>query len=472
MSFALAFLLNACLSFALSFVVAALVGPDGYGRYGIAVALSVVVNTILFEWLRLSTTRYVSERSRAEEPDIAATLRAAYGLMCVALGLVTSLLVASGLELHLTPTLVMVAALVGLTAGLFDWAAADARARFQDRRFVRLIASRGILAFAASIGTALVRPDPSLILLAFASAAGLSCLVFPDRGPAAPAGRPRLALLGRFARYAVPLVAAGALYQAVPLLNRAALAGRSSFAETAYFTLAGEIAMRLFQNLGSALDLGLFQLAVRAEEHHGRAAGDAQAARNLAMVAAAIVPAATGLCVVWPAFEALFVPTIYRASLEVPMLLSIPALAIYAILHYAVHPIFQLRGSTAPVIAASVVALLANAGLLLAWPGAADATMVASIQLAVFAIALVVLVTLAVAGGTALPWRDLACILLASGLMAAALLPWRGALSPLPSLVLQAAAGGLIYAAAALALDVEGARPIAGDLIRRLRRQG
>ena len=471
MSFALAFVLNACLSFALSFVVAALVGPDAYGRYGIAVALSVVINTILFEWLRLSTTRYVSDRSRAGQPEIAATLRAAYRACSGVLALLTIVALASGFDLHLSGPLVAAASLVGLTAGLFDWSAADARARFQERRFIGLIVSRGVLAFGLSIGAAFLWPDPSVILVAFASAAALSCLVFSDRTASASPGRPDGSLIGRFARYGLPLVAAGALYQALPLLNRTVLAGRSGFAEAAYFTLAGEIAMRLFQNLGSALDLGLFQLAIRAEERDGREAGDAQAARNLALISAILVPAAAGLCIVWPAFQALFVPIAFQARIEVPMLLSIPALAIYGLLHYGMHPIFQLRGRTGPVIAASGAALFANAALLLAAPDTMGATAAAAIQLASFGLALVVLMGMAAWAGTRLPWRDLACILLASGLMVAALLPWRHLTDPLLLLPLQVAAGGALYAALAVALDVEGARLLLAGLRSRLRRR-
>jgi hypothetical protein len=69
MIFVAIFLLNAALSFALSLVVAHLVGPESFGRYAVALSISVVINTTVFEWLRLSTTRFYSERVRADQPE-------------------------------------------------------------------------------------------------------------------------------------------------------------------------------------------------------------------------------------------------------------------------------------------------------------------------------------------------------------------------------------------------------------------
>ena len=87
------------------------------------------------------------------------------------------------------------------------------------------------------------------------------------------------AALARFARYAVPLVAANAVYQLMPLLNRGLLASRDGFVEAGYFALISEIATRLFQNLGTALDIVLFQLAVRIDEAMTRGEVGKQAAR-------------------------------------------------------------------------------------------------------------------------------------------------------------------------------------------------
>lgn len=468
MTFALVFLLNACLSFALSLVVAALIGPDAFGRYAVALAVSVVINTALFEWLRLSTTRFVSERVAAEEPDVRATLLACYAGAAALLVLGSILLLALVPDPGLPPTLLAAASGVGLAVGFFDFRTAAARARFRDGRYAALLALRGILAFGLAAAAALVWGEPTAILLGAAAAAIVAMALVRDPW-AARSGRPRRELVAAFARYGLPLVAASAAYQLLPLLNRSVLAGRAGFTEAAYFALAGEIAVRLFQNLGSALDLALFQLAVRAQEAEGDAGGGSQVGRNAGSIAALILPAGTGLCAVWPSFEALFVPPLFRGHVAAAMMLSVPAFVAYALVQYALNPVFQLRRRTGPVIAAALVAVAVDAALLFAWPGALDAVGVAAIQLAALGSALAVLAGLAIRSGAVLPWRDAALSALASALMIAALWPWRTALPPSAGLPLQSLAGAALYGALALAFDIAGARALLGLGERRVR---
>src|SRR5699024_3895740 len=156
---------------------------------------------------------------------------------------------------------------------------------------------------------------------------------------------------------------------AMPLLGRAILSDRAGFMAAGHFALVGEIGMRLFQNLGSALDLALFQLAVRAEETDGSEAADRQTGTNLAFVAALVVPAATGLCLVWPAFESVFVPAAFRGELWAVARWTIPGLAAYALVQYGLNPMFQLRRRTGPVVAAALAGLAVNAACLVLLPG-------------------------------------------------------------------------------------------------------
>ena len=468
MTFVAIFLVNAALSFALSLVVAQLVGPEAFGRYALALAISVVINTALFEWLRLSTTRFYSERVRRDEPQVETSLNRAYFATTALVLTSTVLLLVLGLDFGLSPGLLGAGAALGVSVGIFDYRTAQARARFLDRRYAALLIGRGTLAFAAATGAAWFWADPILVLHGSALAAVATLVLVRDRG--APPARANLdrALLRRFARYAVPLVAATAVYQLLPLINRAVLAGRSGFAEAGYFSLASEIATRLFQNLGSALDLALFQVAVRAEERDGAEAGERQIARNIAIIVALTCPATVGLCAVWPSFEALFVPAAFRGHVSSAMMLAVPTFAAYALVQYALNPLFQIRKRTGPVIAAAVVALAVNAGLLLI-PGAAGTTNLAAIQLAGFAAGLLAMVALAIMARAALPWRDIALSAGAAALMGAALWPWRTMLPPVPGLISQVACGGAIYAALALALNIAGARSVAWSLAARVR---
>ena len=63
-----AFFLNVLFNFAVGLVVAKFLGPEEYGRFALALATAVVVQTAFLDWLRLGATRFYSERSRGEDP--------------------------------------------------------------------------------------------------------------------------------------------------------------------------------------------------------------------------------------------------------------------------------------------------------------------------------------------------------------------------------------------------------------------
>jgi O-antigen/teichoic acid export membrane protein len=459
MTFVAIFLVNAGLSFALSLAVALLLGPAGFGRYAVALSAAVVINTVLFEWLRLSTTRFHSERTHTADPAIRATLDRGYAVTAIGLAALSAMVLAAGLDLGLSGALLAATAASGLTLGLFDYGTALARARFLDRTYAALVLVRGLAGFVLAAGAAWLTGDPALVL-AGSSLAAIAALLLARRslGKAPADGRLRRDLLVTFARYAVPLVAASAIYQLLPAMNRAILASRGGFAEAGYFSLASEIGMRLFQNLGSALDLALFQIAIRADELHGRAEAERQITRNFGLVVAFLWPASVGLWFVLPSFEAVFVPSAFRGHFAPTMELMIPALAAFALVQYALNPVFQLRARTGPVIGAAVVALSINLALVLTWPDVSGPRGFAAAQLAGFAAALVVLGAVALRAGARLPWRDIALSGLAAGAMAGALWPMRTLTPSASTLALQVAVGGLIYAALALALNIAGAR--------------
>ena len=464
MAILVTFLLNAGLAFALSLVVASLLGPDAFGRYAIGLSIATVVNTVLFEWLRLSTTRFQSERAERETPQIRRTIDIAYLVSGIVVVVLTAVAMLFDPGWGLSRPMMGAAAGCGLAYGYCEYRMALARALFRQKSWVALSFSRALFGFFLAVGAAWLTGDPVHALAGMAVAAILPVLLVQHTlkatgGPGAVFDR---RLLATFARYAVPLIAANALYQIMPLLNRGLLAGRDGFVEAGYFSLVSELATRLFQNLGTALDILLFQLAVRAEETHGREAAERQIALNASIVAAIVLPSAAGLLVVWPSFEALFVPEAFRGHLDGSVPFLVPALAIYALLQFGVNPFFQVRHRTAPVVAAALAALAVNLAAILLWPRLPGAFGFSLAQFAGLAAGLLVLTVLAVSGGARLPWRDLAVAASGSAVMAGALVPLRDLGAPLPTLALQVALGCAIYGVIALATDLCGCR----DLVR------
>lgn len=455
------FLVNAALSFALSLLLAFLLGPDGFGRYAIGLSVTLVINTVLFEWLRLSTTRFYSESVRTGAPAIRRTLDVAYWGTGAVLALAVGAILVGRIDLGIPGPLLAASSGCGLAYGWCEYRMALARARFLEGAYAKLGFLRALFGFLFAAGAAAASADPALVLAGAAAAALLPILVVRRTlADPAPAGiRPDRARLATFARYALPLVAASALYQLLPLLNRTVLAGREGFTEAGYFALASELATRLFQNLGAALDLVLFQLAVRAEELHGREAAERQVADNAGTIAAVVIPSAAGLWLVWPVFEAIFIPAAFRGRLSGTVDAMIPALAAFALVQYALNAVFQLRRRTAPVIAAATVAVAIDLGIVFGWPTRLGPEGFAAAQLAGTACGLATLCALAIRSGARLPWRDLGLSAVGAAAMVAALWPVRAwALPPAALLALQVAGGIGIYGGFVLAFDIAGVR--------------
>lgn len=459
-----AFVLNAGLNFVLGLLVAKLLGPADFGRFALATAGAIVLNTVLFEWLRLSATRFYSGRVRASEPWIRHGLDRAYAIL--ALLLLAAAALAGGLGLGDGPdghgAILCGAMLAALGIGVFDYHAALARARFDGRLYFGLVAVKNGLAFALMAGAAWYLPQPAWVLAAAGLSQLLAVLILrrPLRDPVTAFERPRMRATWRlFLRYGLPLIAANAAYQILPVLNRGTIATQSGFAEAGYFALAADVTSRSLTMLGTALDLLLFQLAVRAEEQHGRAAAERQVADNAATVFALLLPCAVGFWAVLPALQALVVPEAYRGPFALYAALLIPGLFCLALMFFAINPIFQIRRRTLPVIAAAAIGLAGNGIGLLVLPPILGSAGVALAQTLGLVAAFAWLAVRALAGRDRLrlPWREIASASVACGAMAVALVPLRH-LDPPTALALCVPVGAGLYAALVWIFDIAGLR--------------
>jgi O-antigen/teichoic acid export membrane protein len=463
MAIVAAFFVNAALNFALGLLVAKFLGPSDFGRYAVGMAAAVVLNTLCFEWLRLSTTRFYSQARRAGEPGIRATLELGYGATALVLAALTLAAFLADVEIGLSASLLAGAVAAGIGMGVFDYRAALARALFLERAYAQLVLLKNAAAFALMVGAAYLFGEPAFVLAGAAISAGAA--IFVARRELADAGPEPTRAEGRhlrlFASYALPLVAANLVYQLVSLMNRSALALIDSYAEAGRFALAADLGLRIFMTLGSGLDILLFQMAVRREETHGRAAAEAQIVRNFAVVIALLLPVAGGYWLVLPSLEALVVPQAYRGAFADYTVILIPALFAFALIQYGLNPVFQLRQRTGPVVFAALAALCINAALLPVLLPTVGGKGVALAQLAGFALATVIIGVLAGRrGGLRVPWRDVGLAGAATGAMLVLLLPLRAIEAPVLALAVMIAAGGAIYGTLAYLLDIAGLRTL------------
>jgi len=460
---------NILFNFAIGLLVAKFLGPEEYGRFALAYATAIFVQTGFFDWIRFGATRFYSARMRDEEPALRATLDVGFAIIAAGLAASASLLLFAGIRFTLSYGLIALALGAAAANGLFDYHTALVRARFDDRLFTRLVLVKNIVAFALMGGGAFLFGSAKMTLIG--TIVSLTGSVVTARAAMRdPASQPRLARLSiarSLTAYSLPIVGANLLYLAIPLANRSILAILDGFSETGQFSLAYDFGTKAIQAIGSALDIVLFQIAVATHELHGPSQARRQIARNMTIVIAIVLPACTGLWLTLPSIEQLAVPEAFRGHFDLLLPLMMTGLFSMAMIQYAINPVFQIEKKTAPLIVAALAACAADPLLLLVLPRGGGASNLAIAQAGAMLAALIVLISFASRAKRQWPRpRDLAVTVFANALMSAIVLPMRGQEPGLATLVEQISSGVSIYAVVVLGFDVAGLR---GLTIARLR---
>ena len=464
----LTFVVNSGLSFLLGLAVAAVLGPDEFGRFAVASVAAIVASTLLFEWLRLSTTRFLDARSRDDDPDLRASLDRGYvGAALVLAGLAVAG-AAAGLDGGLGAATLVATACVAATTGGFEYAGATARALFLNGAYARLVLLKNVLAFAAMVAAGWYFGSAAWVLAAFALSTFLAVLsVGRAVRPRPRGGRAEARRLVAFARYGAPIVAANLAYQAMVLVNRVAATATLGYAAGGQLSLATDVTIRVFLSAGAALDVFLFQRAVRRGAEEGSAAAHRQVADNMVVVLGVLALGAVGFVCAMPAFVAVAVPERFRAEFGLLGTILTPGVVAFCLVQFALSPVFQLARRTAPIFWTALAALVADGVLLLAWPGEPSPARLAAIH------ATSLVVSLPIAGLWALrsrecrpPLRDIAGVLMAAGAAALAIWPTRMVHPAALSLGAAIVLGTGAYAAVLLVLDVGRCRRLLGRASR------
>ncbi len=472
MNVLLAFLANSATNVVIGLLVAKYLGPEEYGRFAIAFSISAVVQTALFDWLRLAATRFYSVRVRDQKPVVRATLDMSFVAVVCALALATVLFAYLGPTLDFDGVLILLALLTAVVNGLFDYSTALVRARFDDHLFGRLVFVKNLLSLLLTGGgaflfhsaaVALAGTIASLFGTVIAARASLT-----DKG--APPGAARRETAAALIAYSAPIVTANLLYQAIPLAARSTVADVYDFAETGQFALAFDLGMRAMLAFGSALDVLLFQIAVAAHENHGAERARRQVGRNMAVVLAFLLPACTGLFLVMPSIELLIVPAQYRGPFAHYLGLLLPGLFAMGMILFGVNPVFQIGKKTAPMVGAALVAVAAGFFLVVALPWGRDASSLALAQCGAYLAALVATLFFAARAKPIWPRpRDVAFAVVATGGMVAVLSPLREMTPGILTLLLQVSLGVVVYGVLTLIFDTAGLRGQAVVWIKRRR---
>lgn len=449
-----AFLVSALVQFGLGLLLAAMLGPVEFGLYAIGFAAAVLVQTLLFEAIRLAITRFAGQ---AGPLPMVLRIGLALPVVLAVLGL-AFILIRGGDRAFLLAAGILTA----LVAGLAECRAAWLRAHFAETAYAMLLLFRTGLSLLLLPSAAWLTQRADAVLAAFALSILLAVVLHRAffAKPEAKAGADYPHPLAMLA-YAVPIVGTNLAYLGLLLALRLFMAQEAGLAEAGRFSLALDLVGKLVMTLGTALDLWLFQLAVRADREGGAIAGQQQLTRNFAQVLALLAPALLGLWLVLPSLEALLVAREFRGAFAWHAAMLIPGLALYGIVQYALHPFHQIARRTAILLVTALAALLVTLLILTLAPAFRLPSVVVP--------ALALVVAMALATAVLIGWRDRAVPILASGTamqlslalatMTAAVLPIRFLLEPGPvALVASVVIGMIAYGALAWSLDLAGLR--------------
>ena len=445
-----------------------LMSPEDFGRYALALSISMAAHTLMFTWAEAAAFRFFAA-ARAEKrlADHFATL----------------LVLALTLGLGVLAATAGVLAFAGLRediAALSLFAAGAAVLRFITR--IGRESDRAALAFGryAILET---------VYLVVGFAVGVGLLVILNFGPAAPfvgllaagalvalldlprlvqnsrGGAPSIVRSLSYAGYGTPLALALAVDLGVQAIARLVLAGEAGTAPLGAYAAAFGLA-RALDIVFMGISAAFAPLVFAAYEDKGADAARDAARGGFILLAAITVPASIGLALLSQPIATLMVGEALRAETAA----TLPWLAIAGLMSgfglYYWSEAFQLTRRTGQRALLMLVPGAVQLGLT-AWLSATHGAVGAAIGAA--AGASIGAVLLALVGSRLLPLplplSQLTRIAAATALMAAAVIAFPGAHTTL-GLFQSAALGAGIYAIVAIALNVMGIRDLLNAAVR------
>ncbi len=448
-----------------------LLSAADYGAYALGFSVMTLVQTCLFTWIEASMARfYAAETDDKGRADLFATLYRTYAVVAVALPVI------SGIILFALP--VPAALKWAIAAGLGSILARSLLKMAQERR-----RAAGIVAGYAWL-------DMGQVGGGFLIGALLAAIGWGGAGPLAGVGIASALLLlaalppelkiarqGHFQRARLTTYLAYGLPLALSLVMSLILATTDRFVLAAYLNEAAVGAYHAGYSLSNrTLDVMFIWLgmaggpaAIAALERGGLKALRQSALDQARLMALIAIPAAVGLALVAKPLSELMVGADLQAQAAgVTPWIAFSALFAGATTYYF-HTAFTLGRRTRLLLVAMVIPAAANLVLVLALvprfglSGAMWATtasyglgLIASATLGRRAIALPI------------PWLTLGKVGIAAAAMAFSVMaiPTFGGIV---ELIFKAGVGGVVYAAAVLALDAGGARGRVGEVLQMVR---
>jgi O-antigen/teichoic acid export membrane protein len=437
-------------------VYSRLLSPDQLGLYSLVITASLTANAVLFQWLRQSLLRFLPDA--AEPGTFLATSRAAFVVVALVVFLAGGITAAFLLEGDARLAVAFGTAILPMLAWL-ELNLDVLRSRLQPKLFALVSVLRAVVAVVAGTLLVLAGWGPWGLLVAFALSLLLPAAiayrwVWPDvRGH-----RVDPTVTSQMMRYGLPLTLSLAFSFILRGSDRLMLGVLEGVDAVGLYGVSYDLAQSSLDALMTIVNAAAFPLAVNALRAGGVEAASAQLGKNLSLLAAVSVPAATGLILVSTNLSTVLLGSAYVSAAS----LLIPWIAIGVLLAglrgYYVDHAFQLGQRPGLLVRTLGYAAVANVLLNLWWIPAYGFVGAAAATVCAYLLALVLGLAYA-RRSFPLPLMtpDLPRIAVATAVMAAVLVPWMQQSGTL-WLLAQVVSGAVVYLGVLFMLNGLGLR--------------
>ena len=289
-------LIPGLLGMAATALLTRLLDPAEYGRYGLALVVTGLGSTLMFDWLGLAYLR-LSAGTRAVE----STVTAMFGLMATLVALTAGgVWLLGGFSGEAGPA-IAAGLLLTCCASAFELAARHPVAEARPGRFLVMNCGRGVLTLAGAAGAAWLTRDAALTICgtAFGSIGGV---LLAGQTPAWP--KLERASAHRLLRFGLPLAGGLGLASVANSGVRGLLDVLGSASALGVYTAAYLIVQNTLSVAAAGIASAGYPAAVRALERGDREGARRQMGANWSLLLAVLSPMALGMALTAPTLAA------------------------------------------------------------------------------------------------------------------------------------------------------------------------
>ncbi len=340
--------------------------PADYGRYALVVATVGLLNALLFQWLRLSLVRYLPAYKDNAAP-LKSTLAAMTGALVVGLGVIAAILCLLPITRVYRP-IILPCWIMLASQAFFELASEYTRAMIQPWRYMAIQVARS--AALVVLGAAFILMGAKWWGPLAGASAGMALSVAwlwrtDWAGVRLMLDRPTLAKLFH---YGVPISVTVALTIVISSSDRFLIAFFRGEEAAGLYSVAVDFTSQTLMLLMMVINLAMFPIAVRALEHQGKEAAQAQMKVNASLMMAIGVPGVVGLAILAPGLANCFFGEKFRgpAAAIIPLIGLGAFLAAFKAYHFdaafqfahrTIHQVWIVLGAAILNVAFNVVAI-------------------------------------------------------------------------------------------------------------------